>query len=73
MYKHTDPVKGELFQPLAVVPPLTVNTSPGIMLFRKNQTVTKNYISYKPMQISNYKRSFITELANQKMIPKMLK
>jgi LmbE family N-acetylglucosaminyl deacetylase len=43
MYKHTDPVKGELFQPLAVVPPLTINTSPGIMLFRKNQPVTKNY------------------------------
>jgi hypothetical protein len=43
MYKHTDPVKGELFQPLAVVPPLTVNTSPGILLFRKNQTTTKNY------------------------------
>ena len=43
MYKHTDPVKGELFQPLAVVPPLAVNTSPGIMLFRKNQPATKNY------------------------------
>jgi LmbE family N-acetylglucosaminyl deacetylase len=43
MYKHTDPVKGELFQPLSVVPPLSVNTSPAIMLFRKNQPMSKNY------------------------------
>jgi LmbE family N-acetylglucosaminyl deacetylase len=43
MYKHTDPVKGELFQPLPVVPPISLNTSPGIMLFRKNQPGTKNY------------------------------
>ncbi len=42
-YKHTDPVKGELFQPLPLVPPLSVNTSPGILLFRKNQAATKNY------------------------------
>jgi len=42
-YKHTDPVKGELFQPLPVVPPLTVNTAPGILLFRKNQHTVKNY------------------------------
>ncbi len=42
-YKHTDPVKGELFQPLPVVPPLSINTSPGILLFRKNQPAVKNY------------------------------
>jgi hypothetical protein len=42
-YKHTDPVKGELYQPLSVVPPLAVNTSPGILLFRKNQPSVKNY------------------------------
>lgn len=42
-YKHTDPVKGELYQPLAVVPPVAVNTSPGILLFRKNQPEEKKY------------------------------
>ncbi len=42
-YKHTDPVKGELFQPLPIVPPLSVNTSPGILLFSKNQPSVKNY------------------------------
>lgn len=42
-YKHTDPVKGELFQPLVVVPALALNTEPGILLFRKGQSQTKNY------------------------------
>lgn len=28
-YKHTDPVLGELYQPLAVVPPVMVNLAPG--------------------------------------------
>jgi LmbE family N-acetylglucosaminyl deacetylase len=42
-YKHTDPVKGELYQPLPIVPPLTVNTAPGILLFRKNQNTVKSY------------------------------
>jgi LmbE family N-acetylglucosaminyl deacetylase len=42
-YKHTDPVKGELYQPLPVVPPVTVNTAPGILLFRKNKSEEKKY------------------------------
>jgi len=42
-YKHTDPVKGELFQPLPIVPPISVNTSPGILLFRKNQPSARSY------------------------------
>jgi len=41
-YKHTDPVKGELYQPLSIVPPISVNTSPAIMLFRKEQNAIKN-------------------------------
>lgn len=36
-YKHTDPVKGELYQPLAVVPSSTVTTEPSIVIFRKNE------------------------------------
>jgi LmbE family N-acetylglucosaminyl deacetylase len=42
-YKHTDPVKGELFQPLPVVPPVGVNTNPSILVFRKNQQEQKPY------------------------------
>ncbi len=42
MHKYTDPVKGERFQPLHVVPPVVVNTSPGVMLFRAGQTASRN-------------------------------
>ena len=42
-YKHTDPVKGELFQPLPIVPPISVNTSPGVLLFRRNQPSARSY------------------------------
>ena len=36
-YKHTDPVKGELYQPLVVVPSATVTTEPSVIIFRKNE------------------------------------
>ena len=35
MYKYTDPVKGEIYQPLQVVPPVLVKTNPDVLLFRK--------------------------------------
>lgn len=35
MYKYTDPVKGEIYQPLQVVPPALVKTNPDVLLFRK--------------------------------------
>ncbi|RYY62064.1 MAG: PIG-L family deacetylase [Chitinophagaceae bacterium] len=34
-YKHTDPVKGELYQPFVVIPSTTVTTSPTMLVFRK--------------------------------------
>ncbi len=37
MYKYTDPVRGELFQPLVVVPSVAVSTEPSIVIFRKNE------------------------------------
>ena len=43
LYKSTDPVKGELFQPLYVVPPVSVNTSPGVLLFRKDRRETREF------------------------------
>ncbi len=46
MYKHTDPVKGELYQPICVVPPVSIKTSPGVLLFRKDQQVT-NEVKFK--------------------------
>jgi LmbE family N-acetylglucosaminyl deacetylase len=56
-YKHTDPVKGELYQPLVVVPSATVTTDPPIVIFRKNEkqsadiaitvTANKEFDNYK--------------------------
>lgn len=36
-YKFTDPVKGELYQPVFVVPAVTVMTSPSTILFKKGK------------------------------------
>lgn len=33
LYKYTDPVKGELYQPLTVIPPVTAMFDPGLLLF----------------------------------------
>ncbi|MBX2921347.1 MAG: PIG-L family deacetylase [Chitinophagaceae bacterium] len=36
-YKHTDPVNGEIYQPLAVVPALSINESPTFVFTRLNK------------------------------------
>ena len=38
-HKYTDPVKGELYQPLTVIPSASLVTSPEVLVFRKNQQV----------------------------------
>jgi LmbE family N-acetylglucosaminyl deacetylase len=57
LYKHTDPVKGELYEPLVVVPSSTVTTDPSIVIFRKGEkqaaevaitvTANKKFTDYK--------------------------
>jgi LmbE family N-acetylglucosaminyl deacetylase len=57
-YRFTDPVKGELYQPLTVMPAVSVSTDPGLIIFRKNNqeqnsdlvvhlTANKNFDKYK--------------------------
>ena len=57
-YRFTDPVKGELYQPLTVMPPVSVSTDPGLIIFNKNEkqqssdlvvklTANKNFDKYK--------------------------
>jgi len=36
-YRYTDPVKGEIYQPVNIVPAATVSTEPGVFVFRKNE------------------------------------
>ncbi|AXY78856.1 PIG-L family deacetylase [Paraflavitalea soli] len=43
-YKFTDPVKGELYRPLVVVPSATVSTDPGIVIFHKGEKATQDIL-----------------------------
>ncbi len=43
-YKYTDPVKGELYQPLTIVPAVTLTTDPSILVFRNNQQQKKDML-----------------------------
>jgi LmbE family N-acetylglucosaminyl deacetylase len=36
-YKFSDPVKGELYEPLVVVPPVTVALNPPVLVFKKDE------------------------------------
>ncbi|HMO60929.1 MAG TPA: PIG-L family deacetylase [Ferruginibacter sp.] len=45
-YKFTDPVKGEIYQPVYVVPPVTLEVSPHLAVFKignGNHSLTKKY------------------------------
>lgn len=43
-YKFTDQVKGELYQPVFIVPSVTVYASPEILLFRKDKKENENIL-----------------------------
>lgn len=36
-FKYTDPVRGELYEPLVIVPGVAVSTDPSIVIFRNNE------------------------------------
>lgn len=43
-YKYTDPVKGEIFQPLVVVPGITLSTDPSVLVFKKAENKPKDFL-----------------------------
>lgn len=43
-YKFTDQVRGELYQPVFIVPSATVYASPEILVFRKNQKTAEDVL-----------------------------
>lgn len=45
MYKHTDPVKGEIYQPLVIVPPVTVSVEPDIVLKERGRSALSQMIA----------------------------
>ncbi|MFZ1529574.1 MAG: PIG-L family deacetylase [Ferruginibacter sp.] len=46
LYKFTDPVKGELYQPVCIIPPVFINSSPSLLLFNSNKKNEIKYIDY---------------------------
>jgi len=38
IYKWNDPVKGELYRPFYIIPPVSINLSDPVVIFRKNQS-----------------------------------
>ena len=40
-YKFTDPVKGEVYQPVTIIPAFSVNIDPALALFKKGDTTSK--------------------------------
>ena len=51
-YKHTDPVKGELYEPLSVLPPLTILESPDIVVLQKDKKESKPVV----VQVTAHKK-----------------
>ncbi len=41
-YRFTDPVKGEVYQPLPVIPPATITASPNLLVFNKAENRTQD-------------------------------
>jgi LmbE family N-acetylglucosaminyl deacetylase len=46
MYKYTDPVKGELYQPIQIVSPAFINVSPNLLIFSSNKKEEKKPINF---------------------------
>ncbi len=45
-YKYTDPVKGELYQPIQLVSPLFINASPSLLIFSNNKKDEKKQVDF---------------------------
>ena len=46
LYKYTDPVKGELYQPIQMVNPVFINSKPSIIIFSNNVKNQQKKIHY---------------------------
>jgi len=60
-YKFTDPVKGEVYQPITVLPPLSVNTNPSLVIIKKNDPEQTNIsITAKANKGIQYKKAEVS-------------
>ena len=45
-YKYTDPVKGELYEPIQLVSPVFINASPNLLIFSNNKKDEKKQVNF---------------------------
>ena len=45
-YKYTDPVKGELYEPIQLVSPVFINVSPNLVIFSNNKKDQKKQVDF---------------------------
>jgi LmbE family N-acetylglucosaminyl deacetylase len=45
-YKYTDPVKGELYQPVQLVNPFFINASPSLIIFSNHKKAQTKYLQF---------------------------
>ena len=67
LYKFTDPVKGELYQPVQIINPVFINSSPSTLIFSnkaRNQRKTVRYTIQANSMITD-KMKFITRYGNR--------
>lgn len=60
-YKFTDPVRGELYQPIFVIPAVTILTSPSLVLF-KDEVKEEKEIIIQANSNKNISKPFVVEL-----------
>jgi len=46
MYKYTDPVKGELYEPMAIAEPVFIQSAPSIVILKNNDQITQTELTY---------------------------
>ncbi len=71
-YKFTDPVKGELYQPLFILPTYTVKIRPEIIVYRGNCFPTQFSLFITSNKSSNFV-GFKTETGNRNWFPGVMK
>ena len=68
-YKYTDPVKGELYQPLVVLPPVNVNTSPELVLLKRTDKAKRSFdVVVRSNKKNNYKRAHIDAVIDKRKL-----
>jgi len=65
-YKYTDPVKGELYEPIQLVSPVFINVAPNLVIFSNNKKDEKKQVNFTVQANSklNEKVTFSTTINN---------